>query len=646
MNKVSDFASTPQTSPMLASSDSPSNINRNKISEIQENLREYYQKLISEPNKTEIENILIELETFAQDKNYAEMKQNLQTSNLNLMRDASSGAFRIPKYRLPLLNWFAYLCNIPTLVILCDIITEQQLEFVILEDENKNDLLDIGIALGDYSLLVVIIRFLAKVKPKFGTWRGLTANKITDLMEMKIAEVGLLLDSRLFKVEISNDIKYSHSFSRPKTRFYDNLPNEKDIQRDLKSKKAISRKTGKKSIMVEILDIPEMLEHKDNINKVLRSVWYNYSGFSDIYKSRTVLALVNHKFFTYGLYAQLKEGIIFAFEAYMYRQLCVIFFLNCKECNYEFLSSYNVYLALSYYIICYLFINELKELYSSRFGYFLKWKNILDVLYAVSWTLFSIGISLVFHKHYFRIDYPMFIAFAQSVSSIFVVLLCLKGVYISQMFEFIGSMIRIVIFSIFYSVKLFIVVVILVVILTLGLGQTFYAKANVDGSAQSTQITFYTFLMIFGDSSEFRGLQDEYPGVTWLLYAYYLVASVVFLVMLNLLITVIGEGYGEVKEQEKNFAIQTMLDVCLDIDDNNQLKFRKPRVKKTIISRVQDFAVFCFYSIFLSKIIVDLKNSGRVFAISTIMGNDDLFALRNKKEYININEEVKHLNYD
>lgn len=164
------------------------------------------------------------MEPFKVVQNYEALKENKKNMKLEEISEAIRGNSTIIKFRMSLLNFFAYLSNIPCLVVLSSIILEENLEILIFEDSFGRDLLDIGIEKGFDDLLGLIISLLSKARPKFGSWPGFNLNKIIRLLDLRMPEVGNLLDSRLFKIDLPEELIFSHTFNLPKSRFYEGFP--------------------------------------------------------------------------------------------------------------------------------------------------------------------------------------------------------------------------------------------------------------------------------------------------------------------------------------------------------------------------------------------------------------------------------------
>ena len=344
---------------------------------------------------------------------------------------------------------------------------------------------------------------------------------------------------------------------------------------------------------------------------------------------------------------QVKELFLFIYEVIFF--LCStlnIVILTCKDCIQVSDSNHYIWIIGLFYASFYCFINELKEIRSFGFRrYILSLKNIFDLLYASILLFYTILCTIEVKYKYTEVDSTNFSNLLQVTRSICALILCLKGVNLLQLIEFIGTMIRIIIHVIIHAYKLFfiLVVVFAVMDITIVSLESITVQYQLEKNYVYYYMIFSLYTLLLGDSSRYFGIVDYNNANNWLMYAYYFAASAIFAIMFNLLITVLGEGYEIEKELQKNYENQSYLDLVMQIDNSHKMEYRKPREKNSWIYFIYDFLVFLFNSIFFKKIITDKKYEGSVFTIATLMENDEEIFEIQKKNIIKNGEHVKEI---
>ena len=173
------------------------------LSEIREKLSQFCDSLSSgrESNISNFEELVVKIDN---QPIYEQIDDEIRKSQIfkKGFSEVASGTCRIGKFKMHILNFFAYKMNLAVLMILFDIFKEIDCLINIETDDFHNDVLDIAIKSQFHDMIVLIIEKISENPPGFGKWPSLNAEKLLRLFELRIPCVGKLIDSRFFTLNL------------------------------------------------------------------------------------------------------------------------------------------------------------------------------------------------------------------------------------------------------------------------------------------------------------------------------------------------------------------------------------------------------------------------------------------------------------
>ena len=607
-----------------------------EIKDIREKLLIYFNKISNDSTyeKSPLEELLIEIDPIVKKTNYNVIKNKILASDIitSSIESMASGKMMISKFEMNILNFFAYFLNLPGLLIIFNIFLEKNCSLVIKKDCFGYDVLGIAIKLKNFNAINLIISNLTQNPPAYGNFPSLNLEMLQALFELGMPNVGPLIDSRFFKIDLKEEASTSYPFVQ-KSAFYDNLPiSESDIKRDLIKTK--NSKIALRNVKIDVLDIYDITNTFENMRKFFTSIRGNYPVNDSIYICKTLEAIINSKFYSYVFFVLVKNVMILGFEAFMFFLLfTAIGEIITSQIDQIILNStfIVIFFVINYYISFYLGYTEVKEIYSSglkkHFMYFKNWVDLIYFLCLLLMTLYSnyLYVYNITEKNDLNLTSVFYV-----LRSVLAFSFCLRAIYAFLIFNFFGPMLRIICFSFFHCLKILFIYACIIVALIFIVGCLLRNDSINDSNGfnkypfnfRMLYLVYALFSLMLGDSSTYFEMVEENNQNTGLFYFDYFVITVIMIViMLNLVISVISEGYGIYNEKQLNYINKTTMDLCLDIDTNYRVVYIKRNQPSQLFYLILDINKFLLSSLILGKAFSYKRVEGKIFAKSQIEEN-------------------------
>ena len=621
--------------------------NHPSLPEIREKLSQFCDSLSSgrESNISNFEELVVKIDN---QPIYEQIDDEIRKSQIfkKGFSEVASGTCRIGKFKMHILNFFAYKMNLAVLMILFDIFKEIDCLINIETDDFHNDVLDIAIKSQFHDMIVLIIEKISENPPGFGKWPSLNAEKLLRLFELRIPCVGKLIDSRFFTLNLKTESLSSFPFRYYKVLFSDSFPiDENQIKSELiKSEPSNfcffeSSKLCRKA-KIQILDVKDLTKDGKTINKLLNTIAENCEIDHDIFASKFLESLIDVKFFSYALFVQLKELIIYIFEAILYAYMMVNRYI-CAACDQSPVEETWIGIGICCYIVCYLLVNESREIIKSGFSrYITNPRNVIDILYIVSYSSYLIFAVVIVAGQYNQTSAFDPSPVEQVLRCVALFFLSIRIFYILQLVDFVGSTVRVIYNSVVYSLKLGIVFLMIMAALTISIGALQNTNATINTNKYNLYLVYAIYSLVLGDTSTYFELAYENPTLISLYYViYFAISSVLIIIMLNLWITVIADGYGRGKEILKNYSNKSYFDLILADDNNYSFKNKKSKRTKWI-HYLRDGILEFFKLIFKGEISVNRWLEGSYYVISHIPTVEETFSdLKTQSKKLIFNKE-------
>ena len=566
--------------------------------------------------------------------NYNVIKDKILASDkiTSAIESMASGKMIISEFDMNILNFFAYFLNLPGLLIIFHIFLEKNCSPVIKKDCFGYDLLGIVIKLKNFNAIHLIVSKLTQNPPAYGNFPSLNLEMLQALFELGISNIGPLIDSRFFKIDLKEELSHSYPFIQ-KSAFYDNFPiSDSDIKKELIETK--NSKIALKNVKIEVLDIYDITNTFENMRKFLKSIQENCGVDDNIYISNTLETLINLKFSSYVFFVLLKNLMILIFELLMFYFLfTAIGEIITTQIDQIILNPTLIVIVfiLIYYISLYLGITEIKEICGSGLKkHFSSFKNWVDLLYFL-----CILVATLYSNYLYVYDITENTDL--NLTSIFYVLrsllafsFCLRTIFVFLIFDFFGPMLRIICFSFFHCLKILFIYVCFIIALIYIVGFLFRNDSITDSNGSDKYpfnfrmlyFVYGLFSLMFGDSNTYFEMVGENNQNTGLFYFDYLVMTIIMIViMLNLIISVIAEGYAKYNEKKINYINKTTMDLCLDIDSHYNVVYIKRNQPYQWYYLILDINKFLLQSIILGKVFCYKRLEGKFFAKSQVEEN-------------------------
>jgi len=607
-----------------------------QLNEIEENLSSLYEELKKRQPTNAYETIVLEIEPYEKKKNYelvrVKLEENIKFEDLENL--ASGNLTLSNQCKLQILNFFAYFQNVKGLCVLFTIFLNKGCSLKIEKDSFNRDVLDIALEYKNFSLSKSIIEDLTRNPPPIGKWPTFNLDKILAIFNMKIPDTGRLIDSRLYKIDMSPNESLSKPFVGIKAAFFEDFPKNEELKEELFYNRSnfikyipfLNHPNFVDYVQILSSDIIGVTEKFENIRLFLKKIYENYTPYDDIFKSVFVESLLEKKWYSYCFKLFLKEIFIFAFEV-IFEQYGLETAFDMVTIEKIEIPNPNLYilLVIGVFIIFYLLFREIKEFVKEGFSYFTSVKSFIDIFYLISYGSFEIFLFNMIVSDLNYICCPISVEIAFILKSLLYFSFCLKGLWFVQVSPALGSMFRIILYSAIYSINFFVAYICLICALIISV-----SGLRPLGSRADVFLNFIANVQVtMGDSSSFFNLIDNSIIRMYALYGYYILSTLIItIISLNLFITIVGNGYAVLTSKEKNLINHTTLLVCLDLDSGYEITGGLGlKVKKSKMGFLNGICKFLLRAIILSKVKVRDRLFGKCFLISRRKNFEDTICL-------------------
>ena len=612
-------------------------------SEIQDYLKNLKLTLISKGDESPYKIFLTEYENFTKDISLT----TLETFKENIKKRLSSDDIkflaqrdlRLMNVQMPILNFFAYFYDLEMMAFLFELFSATPLE--IFPDFRDKDLLEIAIDFKNRSMIDLIIQETTKNPPSYGSWKKLTGKIMKTLFQFQIDKLGSFMDSRVFPIQVDANLRFSGFFFYTNSIVVDKFPlSDYDIKEklteEIKDPEGLYQTTE-----FRFLDIKNYVADK---NFLLSEINDNFPGDNDIYGSNVISAMAYHHWLTYGYVMYLIKLVIFALE--------FVFFFKITDYLRSDPSLPNstgaivvVYLVVFYLIIILEFHTEFTELRNSGLRrYISSDDNIIDVFAIGIYSIMVIFYSLQYH--YVLTSFPDgFYDKKLIVQGFFYFFMALRILWMFQVFPGMGFYIRMIAYAIRYIFLFFWFFILLIVVVCF----SFAGVAGNEGLTQNTSWNFGNFYRVFkaalGDSGDFMQIIDpSLERYGYIYFLYFVVAIILQIIMLNIVITILADGYADLKNYRKEFSNKTIISSIVRLKSSAVItEIKKTEIKGGEIKEklhyrwyesVFFYIKFIFASYFCNKILTRQKFKGEFFVYSYLT-NSCQEKVPNKEFYLN-----------
>ena len=622
------------------------------LDEIAVNLSSMYEELKKRQPLNAYETIVLEIEPYEMKKNYesvlVKLEENIKSDDLENL--ASGNLTLSDQCKLHILNFFAYFKNVKALCVLFTIFLNKGCNLKIDKDPFNRDVLDIALEYKNFSLCKSIIEDLTRNPPPMGKWPSFNLEKLIAIFKMKIPDPGRLIDSRLFNVDLDPKFNFCKPFKGLKAMFFNEFPKNDEIKEELfsihlsKYFKWIqflhqflhpSSTSTVDFVQIQENDMVGLIEEFKNIRLFLKSIYENYTPYDDIYKSVFVEALIENKWYSYCFKLFEKEMLIFSFEV-LFQQNGLSLVENQIFLENAEVPRTNLYIivVIGVFIIFYLLFREIKEFVKEGFSYFNSVKSVIDIFYLLAYgSVEVLLLIMVVSDQNFKSNENTTVQIYYLLKSSLFFFFCIKGIWFVQISPKLGSMLRIIFYSALHTVNFFVAYMCLICTLIVSITGLHRIESSAD--------YFLNFIanvqLSMGDASSFFNLLDNSWITMYGIYVYYIISTgIITILSLNLLITILGDGYAIINSKQQNLINQTTLAVCLDLDSGYEvtegLELKK---KQNIIATFYRIFIFLLNSIILSKVKVSHRLCGKCFLIFQRKSFEETIRLCDKKRVEN-----------
>lgn len=599
--------------------------NFSSIEEIQEYLKTLKNEFLKEaPKKNSYQIFLYEYDEYKRNEDkmrFSDFKNKIK-SQIEDFRSLSIRGLRLSNIEVPILNYFAYFYDLETLQFLFEMFQEQELE--IFPDFRNFDVLEIAIEQKNLTLIDLIINETTKNPPSYGCWKNLSKKTMIALFKMQVDNLGYFLDSRVFPLKISNHLRFSTNFLHSKSLVCDSLPLLDDDIRNylIKLPKKNNKDSRTKLTEFYFLDIKNFVSDNDYCFQEINDY---YSADNQIYASKVLSAMGYKHWFSYGFMGYLSKFVLIALELFFLFQFTdYIPSLPTEELKTK--TGFTSILVLVIFgIIIFLELKtEILELKNSHLSIYLRTEqNIFDIITISLFIIMFVFLCIQYHNTVYDITFPDdFFDRKLFVQGIFYFMVALRILWMLQILPSFGFYLRMITYTIRY-IFLFCWIFIGFIIIVCW---SFAGVVGDVGLTTSASWSFGNFYRIykaaFGDTQDFFEILDkETLRYSFSYVAFFIVSLVLQVILLNIVITLLAEGYGNLREYQDRFGLKAIIDANMGVKGTNKIKLVETKLHYKWYESVAFYVKFYVYNYFCGLILSREKFQGNFFVFSYISKN-------------------------
>lgn len=568
------------------------------------------------------------------------IKQKISNDDLKKL---SLRGLKICDVDMPILNYFAYHKEIEIMKFLFETFENQSLE--IFPDFRDKDVLEIALELKNITMINLIINETTKNPPSYKSWKNLSKNIILSLLKFKINNLGSFIDSRSFAIKTNGSLNYSAYFPGFKSFVCDKLPLSEKSIRDflIKSHK---RDDSQNEYLIELrfLDIKDFVLDGEYCLKEINDF---YSGENEIYASRVVNALASKHWLAYGIVGYLVKFIFVAFELFYFYSL-TDYIPSFPTEKYPTVTADSTILILIVFgiIILLEFIPEFEEVRKKSLKIYLSSEEKLFDFFAIIFFI----IMFVYYSmqyHYAVNNEQLTENFLESkliLQGLFYMIVGWRICWMSQILPNFGFYLRMITYTIQYILLFFILFALIIVIIC-------WTLAGAIGDLDKTtdfNWSIGNFLKVykaaFGDTQDFFQIfEPGTPRYNFIYFLYFVVSIILQVILLNIVITLLAEGYGNLRIHAENLKLKANINSLMGAKGKNKLLLVENKVHYKWYESVLYYIKFSIYNYLLRKTITRENFKGNFFVFSCIADVDRVLADQTKNYYYNGGKTINSL---
>ena len=477
----------------------------------------------------------------------------------------SNDKFSVAEGRTHILNYYALSRRYEFMKVILKLYEKYRIPLFLHKDYLGFDVLEISIRMKDYNMVQTLVDYLIKFPPAMGKLQ-LTKNVLMNLFALRIKNIDKLLDSRIFILK-PHDLNclYSSEFQNSKYLVVEDSDSEAmDYEKLVKSN---DKSNDEISYIVEakIIDIEYLLGENNNrkalqeFKEFLISIRKTFVSGDEIYQSEVIEEMVN---FLWHVHA--KQAFIVNFTWVIVKS-CLLYVLGYvlnSINNGIYWKKVDIFFLFSWYVFIFFDLKteyqEFKTIKSLRIYLSIK-ENIIDLLYLLSLTIFvtmllSMEITKL-NENNSKIFYDILLM----DRSIFNFLLSLKIFIMLEISIRIGFYIRLIVFTMKFVLVFYFCFFILILAVSVGIAGSMHSERSDDALKSYAEVFLYTYKVSMGDFDDFLDInKNSYTQIVVYVY-FFFGTGILSILMLNLLVTILGEGFAIMKSKERNHVNQATL---------------------------------------------------------------------------------------
>lgn len=485
-------------------------------------------------------------------------------SEIDIFR-ISNEQFSVTEGKIHILNFYALPRRYEIIKLLLKLYDQYRIPLSLHKDYYDLDVLEISIRMKDYNMAQTLVDYLIKYPPAMEKLK-LTKNTLMGLFALGIKNIDKLLDSRIFVLKPYDlNCLYSSQFKNSKYLVVEDPDPESINYKKLVKLNDKSDDNISYLVEVKIIDIENLLgeNNKENalqeFKEFLISIRKTFVSGDEIYQSEVIEEMVN---FLWHVHA--KQAFIVNFTWVIVKS-CLLYVLGYvlnSINNGIYWKKVDIFFLLSWYLFIWFDFNteyqEFKTIKSLPIYLSIK-ENIIDLLYLITLTIFvsmllAMEISGL-NEHNSQLFYDILLM----DRSIFNFLLCLKIFIMLEISIQIGFYIRLIVFTMKYVLIFYLCFFILILAVSVGIAGSMHSEHSDDAAKSYAEVFLYTYKVSMGDFDDFLDINNgSYTQIVVYVY-FFFGTGILSILMLNLLVTILGEGFAIMKSKERNYVNQVTL---------------------------------------------------------------------------------------
>ena len=510
---------------------------------------------------------------------------------------------RIHPFNQTLLHYFVYLENLNNLTKFLKISKRNRISLDISTDVFNLTPFDIALKTENRTISSKLVEFCIISPPKLNCFQNFTEN-FQKLVEMQIPRIHELIDSRIFDITPKENEIYSEYLSESKTQCFNSLAITNE-QLNLMMNNDLKRKTAAiKSSLCEfkVLDMSNALDFDCLILRTIRTLPSNHP----IYESEAIDYILRHKWKNYGFILHCRRTLSFFLFTIILGINSLKFFPDRIQINPNEIKYKNLSIAFNsvFLIVCLIYIsNEFKQ--AARFGwkiYFIR-GNILDILCILLILTESLLDFLNITKVIKQVDLLKF------THSITLGVILIKLLSYLRGFKGTAFMIK-MINQVFIDFRYFFIIMIF---LNVALAFSAYLIQKDYKKMSRWTVIKGLYSLTIGDTNSFNDIETDLSFYKFLIFL--VSSSLMVIILLNLVISVISETYGNVSKAGKLAYNYQKNKIISDVDYMRKNMKKKKYIGKYLVigstvreDIVQEDSVFSILKNKISKLNNSLTN--------------------------------------